>query len=114
MSQYLKNQDLLKEIKISKDNNQLTLLALDYIYLMTDRIGLEFRYRDKKDFEDCKSEAILNVLNYWRDFDENKSTNAFSYFTQMIKMGYAIGYNKIYRKKIKTISFNVLDNINNI
>jgi hypothetical protein len=81
---------------------------------MADKIGLEFRYRDPEDLEDCRSEAILNVLNYWSDFDENKSRNAFAYFTEVIKTGFGIGWNKLYKKQIRTISLSGLENINNI
>lgn len=114
MANYIKNQDLLREIIISKNQKKLTSVAVSYISLMIDKIRFEFRYENPIDVEDCKSEAMLNVLNYWRDFDENKSKNAFAYFSEIIKTGYAIGYNRLHKKHLKTISLSNLENIQNI
>lgn len=107
MANYLNNGDLLKEIVASKMNNNLTPKALQYIRRMIKEIGSEFSYKHKEDKEDCASEAMYNVLKYWNRFDESISTNAFSYFTQCIKNGYGIGYNKLYSKNLKTVSLNM-------
>ena len=114
MANYIKNQDLLREIIASKEQKKLTNKAISYISLMIEKIRFEFRYKDPIDVEDCKAEAMLNVLNYWSDFDENKSKNAFAYFSQTIKTGFAIGYNRLHKKSFKTISLNNLKNIQNI
>lgn len=107
---YLNNKDLLTEILISKEKNNLTHKAVEYITLMVDKIGLEFHYRFGEDYDDCRSEALINVLKYWKNFNVNKSENAFSYYTQQIKTGYAIGYNKIYKKRSKTIPISQMGN----
>lgn len=114
MPQYLKNSELLKEVVKSKELGKLTPIAVEQFQLMVDKIGLEFRYKDRMDAEDCKSEAMLNVLKYWKTFDETRTKNAFSYFTEVIKTGYGIGYNRLYKKNLKTISINMVEHINNI
>ena len=112
MANYLKNSDLLREIILSKENQKLSSQALKYIQLMTDKIALEFRYKTREDLEDCKSFAILNVLTYWNRFDENITTNAFSYYTELIKSGYGLGFNKLHKKNMQTISISSIENIN--
>ena len=41
----------------------------------------------------------LYLSNNWYNFSEEKSTNAFAYFTEIFKRGLAKGYNQIYKKK---------------
>jgi hypothetical protein len=41
---------------------------------------------------------MLDLLKYWRGFNP-KYKNAFAYFTEIAKKGYAKGWNKLYPKK---------------
>lgn len=102
--EYLSNQDLLDEIIKSKQQDELTKTATIYFQIMIENIGTRLKYKNRMDLDDCKQEAFLNILKYWKKFDETKTTNAFSYFTQVIKTGYAIGFNKYYKKKLRTFS----------
>ena len=42
--------------------------------------------------------AVLDLLKYWRGFNP-KYKNAFAYFTEISKRGFAKGWNKLYPKK---------------
>ena len=54
---------------------------------------------------DCISFALLDLFKYWDRFNPAKTTNAFSFFTQVAKNGYAKGWNKLHPGKYKgTIS----------
>jgi hypothetical protein len=39
------------------------------------------------------------MFQNWYNFNEEKSINAFAYFTEIFKRGIAAGYNQIYKKK---------------
>ena len=103
MSNYLKNEDLLNELILSKSKGDLTKNVIKYFNLMIDKIGTEFSYEFAEDRQDCRSEAMLNVLKYWRTFDINITTNAFSY---------TIGFNRITKKRKKNISISNFEELN--
>ena len=72
-------------------------------------------FKDPRDREDCIQSALVDCIKYWRNFDETKTSppNAFAYFTQMCKNGYAKEWKKIHRKtgledgeNVQTISLN--------
>lgn len=109
MAIYVKNSDLFKEIVECKQKGELSHKALEMFQIMIKKIGLNFRYRNPSDREDCESEAMLSILKYWRRFDETRFKNAFAYFTQCIKNGYGLGYNRIYPEKIKTVSISAFE-----
>ncbi len=52
------------------------------------------------DRNDCLQFALLDLLKYWRNFNP-KYPNAFAYFTEIAKRGYAKGWNKIHPQKYK-------------
>ena len=108
---YLNNEDLLNALRSSKIIDKLNIDAIQLFNKMIVHIGTEFSYEYSEDREDCAAEAIYNVLKYWRDFDETRTTNAFSYFTQAIKNGYAIGLNKLYpwKKRYDNVSMVALN-----
>lgn len=113
MAKYVSNENLLKEIVESKKIGELTPMAIVYIKKMIKEIGTELRYKINEDKEDCAGEAMYCVIKYWQTFDENITTNAFSYFTQIIKNGYGIGYNKLHPKNMKTVPISIGEKKNN-
>lgn len=115
MSHYVKNADLLREIIISKENKQLTPTAILYINKMIEGCARVMRYKDIEDKHDCMSFAMLDVLLYWNGFKPEKSSNAFSWFTQVIKNGLAKGWKKLHPiKSTQKISISETNGIYNI
>lgn len=93
---YVSPKELYDEMLISKANDELTPRAVSFlIKIANEQVRkLQFKYEDDK--KDVIAFAIMDFLSYWRGFDPNVSQNAFSYFTQMIKNGYAKGYKKLH------------------
>jgi len=86
---YLNNRDLLEQIIISKEQ------------------GRKLTYRNPEDRQDCIAYAYMDLYRYWRNFNPEKSTNAFAYFTEIAKRGFAKGWNKLHPKKYHgTVSIN--------
>lgn len=102
MAQYLKNKEFYNEICISLEQKKLTKKAEGMLILLAERANQKLKYnKNSKDKEDCIAFAILDLFNYWDRFDPSKTTNAFAYFTQIAKNGYAKGWNKLYPVKYK-------------
>ena len=59
----------------------------------------KMRYWNPDDKMDCYQSGILDIYQNWYNFNEEKSVNAFAYFTEIFKRGLAKGFNEIYKKK---------------
>lgn len=96
MAQYVSNKDLYAEIIASKDRGALTPQALKMLDRMIKEISKVFRYKLEEDKEDCQAFAMEDVIKYWDRFNPEKSCNAFAFYTQMIKNGYAKGWRRLH------------------
>ena len=96
MANYVSNKELFQQIVISKENEQLTPRALEMLQRMIKEISKVFKYKMEEDREDCQAFAMEDVIKYWNRFDPAKSNNAFAFFTQMIKNGFAKGWRRLY------------------
>lgn len=85
---YLNNKDMLAELKKSKADGKMTTELTKMIMMLCKRYGqhpwfINYSYND-----DMQAFALLTVVKFWNRFDETKSTNAFAYFTQIIKRAF--------------------------
>ena len=96
---YLSNKDLYIEIIVSKAQGRLTTRAANMLVLLGKNLQKKMYYRDIDDKHDCLQEAMLSVFRLWYNFDENKGTNAFAYYSEVIKRGLAMGWNKQHKTK---------------
>ena len=97
---YLNNRDLYDQMVLSKDQDVLTKEAEKMLILIAERAINKMKYVSEDDRNDCLQFAILDLLKYWRNFNPIYP-NAFAYFTEIAKRGYAKGWNKIHPKKYK-------------
>jgi hypothetical protein len=104
---HVKNKDLREEIIKSKEQDELTPTALDMFILMADKFGNKLTYIYIEDREDCCSTAIMDCFLYWRGYDPEKSLNAFAYYTQIIKNGYAKGWRRLYGNMPKSSKISI-------
>lgn len=103
---YLKNKDLYAEIVKSLEQDELTVKARNMLMLLAQRAIGKMTYTNPEDRKDCLASAYLDLMKYWKSFNP-KYKNAFAYYTEMAKRGFAKGWNKIYPKKYKgTIRLN--------
>lgn len=96
---YLRNKDLLAEILVSKETGELTYKAQEMFQLLAQRTIRKMRYYNPCDKDDCMQTGLLDMFANWRNFDVEKSRNAFAYFTEIFKRGIARGYGELYKKK---------------
>jgi hypothetical protein len=121
---YINNRDFTNEIIRCKYGmlneetgyqhtpGELSPRAIDYFILLANRAILKLTFSNPLDKEDCIQSALLDLLRYWRNFNEEKSNNAFAYFTQIAKNGYAKEYKKIHKhigkgEKVEFISLSL-------
>ncbi len=80
----------------SREGDYLTPKAVEMFQTMAREASKKLRYRDEEDRKDCIAFAMMDVVRYWRSYNPEKSKDPFSYFTQMIKNGFAKGWRKLH------------------
>lgn len=96
MANYVSNKQLLEAIITSKQRGEITPEAMNLLTRMIHGISKCFTYKYEEDREDCEAAAMEDVIKYWDRFNPEKSNNAFAFYTQMIKNGFAKGWRKLY------------------
>ncbi len=96
---YLSNKDLYMEILVSKAQGRLTKSAEKMLELIGKRTIKKMKYRSNDDRLDCYQSGLLDMFQNWYNFNEEKSVNAFAYFTEIFKRGLAKGFNSLNKKK---------------
>jgi DNA-directed RNA polymerase specialized sigma subunit len=104
---HVKNADLREAIIVSKEQDELTKEALDMLILMAEKFANKLTYIYPEDREDCISFAVMDCYQYWRGYDPEKSKNAFAYYTQIIKNGFAKGWRKLYANMPKSSKISI-------
>lgn len=106
MPHYVKNSDLLAEVIKSKEQGKLTPTCVDMFIKIATESNKRLKYKDEMDREDCISGAIEDLLRYWNRFDPNLSTNAFAFFSQIAKHGFAKSWKKLRPPNMEKVSIN--------
>lgn len=96
---YLNNKDLYVEIIVSKSQGRLTRKAQRMLEILGKETIKKMRYWSNDDKMDCYQSGLLDMYQNWYNFNEEKSINAFAYFTEVFKRGLAKGFNQLYSKK---------------
>lgn len=96
---YLNNRDLYVEILVSKSQGKLTRKAEKMLEILGKETIKKMRYWNNDDKLDCYQSGLLDMYQNWYNFNEEKSVNAFAYFTEVFKRGIAKGFNELYKKK---------------
>ena len=85
---YLSNANLLRELKISHEQDEMTEELAKMFMLLVDRYASKIRFRVTESFkEDMKGFAIATLIKGWKSFNADKyeKPNPFAYFTQCAK-----------------------------
>lgn len=96
MANYVNPEELKQEILLSKERDELTPKAVEMLMLMAKEASKKLRYKDEEDRKDCIAFAMMDVVKYWRSYNQEKSKYPFAYYTQIIKNGFAKGWRKLH------------------
>lgn len=106
-------KELYIEIVISKGRGRLTKRAQELLLKLAKNAIRKKQYYAEEDREDCSQTALLVIFQNWHNFNPEKFSNAFAYFTEIFKRGIAQGLNELHRKRgeekgvrIRTVSIN--------
>lgn len=94
---YLSNKALCAEIIHCKETNVISNEAITMFTLMATRLSTKMKYTREEDRQDCIQQAVIDCFLYYRNFNPEKSVNAFSYFTQVIKNGFAKAWRQLHQ-----------------
>ena len=104
--EYLNNKELHNAIIASQEKGELTREAQNMLMLLAQEASKRLKYSREEDRDDCVQQARLDLLKYWSGY-KPQYKNAFAYYTEIAKKGFAKGWNKLYPKKYAgTISIN--------
>ena len=92
---YVKNADLLAEIKKSREQGELTTECVLMFQQIATRLSSKLKYNNPADREDCISAAVLDCIGYWKNFNPEISNNAFAYITSICRNGFAKGWRQL-------------------
>lgn len=85
---YLNNADLLKELKKSREQNQMTDELAKMFMVLAQRYAGKGRFINYTYNEDLQGFALLTGVKVWKSFDPDKGSNPFAYFTQVFKAAF--------------------------
>lgn len=97
---YVNNKEFTEAIIECKKTGELSPFVIKCFISLANRAVNKMYYEDYRDREDCIQSALLDCLKYWKSFDHTKTDtpNAFAYFTQVCKNGYAKQWKAIHKK----------------
>jgi hypothetical protein len=84
---------------VSKAQGKLTYKAEKMLEILGKEAIKKMTYWRSDDKKDCYQSGLLDMYQNWYNFNEEKSNNAFAYFTEVFKRGLAKGFNQLYSKK---------------
>lgn len=95
---YINKKEFLEEYKLCIEKDELTEKFISMCRLLIERIARCNRYPSEEDAQDCKSHAMYTILKSWRNFDVEKGSDPFSYFSSFVWTGLAQGWNLLHPK----------------
>lgn len=95
---YINNADFTQAVIECLKTGELSNYVIDCFITLANRAVLRLYFKDPLDKEDCVSAALCDMVKYWKNFNPEKSNNAFAYFTQVAKNGYGKEYKKIHKE----------------
>lgn len=109
---YVTNKELLVEIKTYLEEDVITERLGKMILQIANGVASKPNFSGYTWREDMVSEGVLTVLKYMKNFDPEKSSNPFSYFTMIIYNAFIQYLNQ--QKKHSKIKNRLFDSQNNI
>jgi DNA-directed RNA polymerase specialized sigma subunit len=92
-------KELYIEIVISKGMGHLTPKAAELLVALAKNAIRKKQYFNPDDKDDCFQTGLVALLAHWHNFNPEKYSNAFAYFTEVFKRGIAEGYNQLHNKR---------------
>jgi hypothetical protein len=108
-SHYVENKEMMKQVIISKAMGIITPELLKQCIKIVKGVSKKFKYNDEEDRLDCEAYAYEVIIKNWYHFDELKFTNAFAYYTEIVKRAFAFQWKQLQKNRLNTISLDYTD-----
>lgn len=95
----INDTELYYEIVISLGTGRLSRKAVNMLIKLVNKLAKKFNYKDYKDEQDCKQEAICHLLYNWQTFNPERYSKCFPYFTELAKRAFAKQFNQLNQKQ---------------
>lgn len=82
---YLNNADILKQVKLSKEQGKMTDELAKMLMLLCQRYASKGSLAGYSYNEDMQAFALMSLCKTWATFDSDRGKNPFAYYTQCIK-----------------------------
>lgn len=96
MAKYIDKIDLYNEIIVSKAMGKRTRELDNMLIKIAEGVGQKFNYNSADDRKDCQYHALLCLFEGWHHFDENRTSDPFSYLSQIAFNGFKRGFIDLY------------------
>lgn len=104
--EYVKNKDLKRSLKESKEGGKLTSETVKMFTLIVEGMAKTRSYKYPEDRQDCIAFGMEDLLKYWNRYNPDVSDNAFAFISQIAKNGMQKGWKKIHStRSIKAVPF---------
>lgn len=87
---YITNDELIVEVTLFKENGKMSETLGKMLLTMATRYSSKSNFSGYTWRQDMISEAVCTCLRYLRNFNLEKSTNAFAYVTQIMKNAFKL------------------------
>ena len=82
---YLNNADMLKEVIKSHQMGQMSPGLAKMLTLLAQRYGSKANFANYTYNDDMQAYALMMLCKTWKNFNPEKSSNPFAYYTQCVK-----------------------------
>jgi hypothetical protein len=106
---YVENREMMKEVIISKAMGKITPRLLQQCIKVVKGVSKKFKYNDEDDRLDCEAYAYEVIIKNWYHFNELKFSNAFAYYTEIVKRAFAFQWKVLQKTRLNTISLDYTD-----
>ncbi len=96
---HIDKNELYYEIVVSQGLGRLTNRAKKLIVLLAQKAIRRMSYYNPDDRADCLQTGLMIMFSNWQNFNRERFSDAFSYFTEIFKRAIAQGFNEIHRKR---------------
>lgn len=107
---YVDNDELHNEVIRCKSNDTCSTKLAEMFQKLAYRVSFmpAFKYYNDSDRKDCVQHAVYRMIEQYREFDTDRGTNAFSFFTQTALNGLRAGWNIIKKNSKDTVRFDMI------
>ena len=97
---YLNNADLLKQVKLSKEQGKMSDELAKMLTMLTHNFSKQSKFANYTYNQDMRAYAMMMLVRTWHKFNEEQSNNPFAFYTQCVKNSFIQYLNQEKRQRV--------------